>query len=54
MKTPTEKAKELRSKFGDKAGNVCDRTLNTLKRMEAAKIQIAFWELVKTELETLK
>lgn len=52
--TPKEKANELRSKFGDKAENVCDRILNTLKRMKGATLQINFWQSVKTELETLK
>ena len=52
--TPKEKAKELRDIFGYKAENVCDRLLNTLKRIKSPTLQIAFWQSVKTELETLK
>ena len=52
--TSKEKANELRTKFGDKAENGCDRILKTLKRMKAAPLQIEFWQSVKTELEILK
>ena len=52
--TPKEKAKELRSKFGMQAEKFCYGILNTLKRFKSAKLQIAFWQSVKNELETLK
>ena len=51
--TPIEKAKELRSQFGNKAESICERMLKTMKRMKAPITQIEYWQSVKIELEHL-
>ena len=53
--TPKEKAKELRSQFGDNAKYVCLEILDELKRNpHYIYKRIEFWQSVKIELETLK
>ena len=53
--TPKEKAKELRSQFGDNAKYVCLEIIDELKREYYTNYErIVYWQGVKTELETIK
>lgn len=53
--TPKEKAKELRSQFGDNAKYVCHEIIDELKRDPYINYErIIYWKAVKNELENLK
>lgn len=53
--TPKEKAKELRSQFGDNAKYVCLEIIEELKRDPYINYErIVYWQGVKSELEKLK
>ena len=50
--TTKEKAKELRSQFGDNAKYVCHEIIDELKREYYTNYErIVYWKAVKSELE---